>query len=724
MQAADDGVACPIPGALLEAAGLASLTDERTAVIWAGIAEVEVILENGGLDSNKTTVLSELLGREGVDPAVAECFLDDGKWDPDQRQFQGAPVWDCVRTALENLKTVLEENIAGPESGGVEEGMQDAGAAAVVPVAPVADEQPMGNRTNCARSVKAVGWDAILPRRGPSLENQFEQFRELHLGDVSVSGEDEKREWLKAKYREHFVLKGGGCIRRRGGKASDCENSFHVTYVDPAGKSGSCCDGPNNLRKWMLSCLKGPASRGDAFRGAKAAMDDEMEEGDAEENRTGPASSKKRKPSVSGGGSPRKARKAADGGRAEEPDPLLHTEPVLNPGEYVIEVQGLGNCMFEAAGTGIKANLGHARPVGEALRLALANETRAKAVSQVTSNLNLRKVFEEFIRNQSLVDDAGNMITNIDDHAATMATPGIYGAEMELYGIAAANHLVIHVIRGVHRSSYQMAGQEILNPSITLAFYGIHYNLVVNAQTEMGRRMAEADQAEVAAAMSEECAIFASGAAARSMKEAEKAACEVRERTPFLREVARASEFGKKPKIIEVGPNSLRAALQDQGRDPRLKLSSEQMKMLQDAGATREAVSEWLAVKGNRSKAFSSSKAASATAWMKQSATAKSVQSKAGGADALRDLAAKLLESETFLGHAIHLFALAHLLGVTIAILTYGRGGGAKKPWVIWNSPSSAEPGAKKPRLYLSRHGDNFASLQDLIPLEALTDDE
>ncbi|KAJ1496245.1 hypothetical protein T484DRAFT_1874618 [Baffinella frigidus] len=713
------GAAFPIGGALRAAAGLESLTDEHKEVILAGIEEVEAILDRGGLDSAKTTALSELLGKGGVDPAVAECFLGDGKWDPDQSQFQGAPVWDCVRTALGILKTtVCEQHLTGPAPRGgasrgaksaMDEEMEDAGAEAKLPgpaspgVASREAKTAMDDgRTNCARSApQVVGWDAILPK---ALENHFNQFCELELADKSVSDNGAKRELLEKIYNHHFVLNGGGCSRRRGGKASDHENSFHMTYhLD----GRTCCDGANNLRSWMLRCLKG----------ARVSI--------------GVPSAKKRKPSVSGGGSPRKARKTADGGRAAssregeehglghpeamqlEPPPV-HTLPVLKAWEHLIEVPGRGDCMFEAAGTGIQANLGHARPVGEMLRLALANDVRAEAIKLETGDM--REHFQREIMGTHLVVDGEGEFTDmharaaLDAHAEMMGKQGEYGKDLELMAIAAGNKLVINIIRGKARYPYQLEGQEIRNPPITLAFYGLHYDLVVDTRTEMGRRMADADQAEKAADLSDAHAIFASGAAARSIDEAEKAVCEVRERTVFVREVARASEFHKKPKIIEVGRNSLRAALEYQCRSRRFKLSSERMKMLQDAGATREAVSEWLDVKGNRSKAFSSFKAASATAWMKQSATAQSVQSRAGGADALHDLAAKLLESETFLGHAIHLFALAHLLGATIAILTCGRGGGAKKPWEIWNSPSSAEPGAKKPRLYLSRHGDNFAS--------------
>ncbi|KAJ1496247.1 hypothetical protein T484DRAFT_1874620, partial [Baffinella frigidus] len=715
MQAAG-GAAFPIGGALRAAAGLESLTDEHSKVMWAGIEEVEAILDRGGLDSAKTTALSELLGKGGVDPAVAECFLGDGKWDPDQSQFEGAPVWDCVRTALENLKTVLEENIPEPASrGGASRGataakdeeMEDAGAAA---------EQPMGNRTNCARSApQPVGWDAILPK-GP-VENHFNQFCELGLGNASVSGEAEMREWLENTYSEHFVLNGGGCSRRTGGKASDDKISFHVTYTDSDGHSRTCCDGSNNLRTWMLRCLKG----------SKVS--------------SGVASSKKRKPSVSGGGSPRKARKTANGGRAAssregKEHGLGHVEPELNPWEYVIEFPGRGDCMFEAAGTGIQANLGHARPVGEMLRLALANDVRAEAIKLETGDM--REHFQREIMGTHLVVDGEGEFTDmharaaLDAHAEMMGKQGEYGKDLELMAIAAGNKLVINIIRGKARYPYQLEGQEIRNPPITLAFYGLHYDLVVDTRTEMGRRMADADQAEVAAAMRKAQGILevsARGAAARSLGEMEKAVRRVCGTADFVREVAHASEFHKKPEIVEVGPNSLFAALQRQCRHPGLKLSSEGRKLLQDAGACRQAVSEWLDAKGNRSKAFSSFKAALgprlvSSAWTPQSVTAKSVQSKAGGAAALSKIAAKLLESETHLGHAIHLFAISHILDATIAILTRGRGGGAKKPWEIWNSRSSAEPGAAKPRLYLSRHGDNFASLQDLIPLEPLTDDE
>ena len=105
---AGDGVARPMGDAILEAAGLASITPQRKEFILAGIKGVEAILDGGGLDSAKTAAIGQRL-REGLeDNAVAECFLDDGQWDPDQRQFQGIPVWDCVRTALRNLKTTVE----------------------------------------------------------------------------------------------------------------------------------------------------------------------------------------------------------------------------------------------------------------------------------------------------------------------------------------------------------------------------------------------------------------------------------------------------------------------------------------------------------------------------------------------------------------------------------------------------------------------------------------
>ena len=106
-------------------------------------------------------------------------------------------------------------------------------------------------RTNCARSAPLRrGWDAILPKAS---ENHFNQFLERGLADASVSGEAAKREWLENTYDHNFVLNGGGCSRRSGGKAPDSENSFHMTYhLD----GRTCCDGANNLRAWVLRCLK------------------------------------------------------------------------------------------------------------------------------------------------------------------------------------------------------------------------------------------------------------------------------------------------------------------------------------------------------------------------------------------------------------------------------------------------------------------------------------
>ena len=145
----------------------------------------------------------------------------------------------------------------------MDDGMEDGGAAA---------EQPVKDRMNCARSLplepQSVGWDAILPKRGSSMDTHFNDICELGLGDASLSGEDEKRKWLEKKYREHFVLKGGGCNRRAGGTASGANNSFHVKYVDPHGHGRTCCDGPNNLRKWMLVCLKRSRSLSSAPRAA------------------------------------------------------------------------------------------------------------------------------------------------------------------------------------------------------------------------------------------------------------------------------------------------------------------------------------------------------------------------------------------------------------------------------------------------------------------------
>jgi hypothetical protein len=181
----------------------------------------------------------------------------------------------------------------------------------------------------------------------------------------------------------------------------------------------------------------------------------------------------------------------------EQLEPMEHVEPVLDKGEYIIKVPGDGDCMFEATATGIEAIHGRVRPVSKALRLALANDCRDKAVKQMTGVM--RAHLEEAIKQHLLFLDGvgGKEITNIDAHATEMGKQGVFGGEIELLAIAAGNHLVIKIIRGEQRHSIQLEGQEIRNPSITLAFYGNHYDLVVDTRTDMGRTMADTDLAEV-----------------------------------------------------------------------------------------------------------------------------------------------------------------------------------------------------------------------------------
>lgn len=63
--------------------------------------------------------------------------------------------------------------------------------------------------------------------------------------------------------------------------------------------------------------------------------------------------------------------------------------------------------------------------------------------------------------------------------------------------IAAGNSLVIYLIRGDQRYSIQLEGQEIRNLPITLVYSGSHYDLLVDTRSEMGRKVADADRAEV-----------------------------------------------------------------------------------------------------------------------------------------------------------------------------------------------------------------------------------
>ena len=185
----------------------------------------------------------------------------------------------------------------------------------------------------------------------------------------------------------------------------------------------------------------------------------------------------------------------APGKHAEPEEQLEDFEPVLKKGEYIIKIPKDGNCLFGAAATGMEANLGHARPVGKALRLALANDCRAKTVNQVKGVM--RAHFEDAIKERALfVDGFGKEITNIDDHATEMGKQGIHGGNTELVAIAEGNRLRVDIIRGETRYSILPERQKICNPPITLAYYGDHYDLVVDTQTEMGRRMADADRAE------------------------------------------------------------------------------------------------------------------------------------------------------------------------------------------------------------------------------------
>jgi hypothetical protein len=72
--------------------------------------------------------------------------------------------------------------------------------------------------------------------------------------------------------------------------------------------------------------------------------------------------------------------------------------------------------MFEAAGTGIQANLGHARPVGEMLRLALANDVRAEAIKLETGDM--REHFQREIMGTHLVVDGEGEFTDMHARAA------------------------------------------------------------------------------------------------------------------------------------------------------------------------------------------------------------------------------------------------------------------------------------------------------------------
>ena len=251
---------------------------------------------------------------------------------------------------------------------------RDAGAAA---------EQPLGSKMNCARSLPlSVGWDSILPKRAVG-----NHFCELGLGDPNLYGEEEMRKRIETKYRENFVLKGGGCSRLSGSKTSACEKSFHVTHMDSDGHSRTCCDRSDKLRAWMLLCLdrlkvflmlfsRPPAptnlphlnlSVATRLKGISRSFPGLLTAADCSLTRTqGRATPKKRKPSVSGGGSSSKARRTANGGRATgewedrdaqelplaatrlprtvQPPPMGHLWPVLNVWEYLIRVPGRGDC--------------------------------------------------------------------------------------------------------------------------------------------------------------------------------------------------------------------------------------------------------------------------------------------------------------------------------------------------------------------------------------------
>ena len=209
----------------------------------------------------------------------------------------------------------------------------------------------------------------------------------------------------------------------------------------------------------------------------------------------------------------------------------------------------------------------------------------------------------------------------------------------------------------------------------------------------------------------------------QAQEQKQKAVQRVRVGPAFVDDVAHASDFGMKPEIIEVGASSLFAALQKQCQVRGLGL--ENRNVMQDAAACRKAVAVWLRDTQNHSKVFASLKSYRKTAAGLSGASggqSLELQANAGffqhasGADALNALAEKLLDSETFLGHPIHLFALAHLLDCSTAILVGGRRGRAKEPWVIWNAAKIFNAGTKtgKVRLYISRHGENFGSLEDL----------
>ena len=89
----------------MEEAG--NLPRANSKAILAGIERVSEILDGGEPDS--INAIQELLREGEVEWDVEECFLGDGEWDPEKGEFQGAPVWDCVRAALGMLRTRIRK---------------------------------------------------------------------------------------------------------------------------------------------------------------------------------------------------------------------------------------------------------------------------------------------------------------------------------------------------------------------------------------------------------------------------------------------------------------------------------------------------------------------------------------------------------------------------------------------------------------------------------------
>ena len=105
-QAGGGGARAMSEALLPAAAGVASLSprNETQEALLDGIERVSAIINGGEVDS-----IGALLRQGALDPAVEKCFLGDGKWDPEQQEFEGAPDWDCVRAALAILSTTLLE---------------------------------------------------------------------------------------------------------------------------------------------------------------------------------------------------------------------------------------------------------------------------------------------------------------------------------------------------------------------------------------------------------------------------------------------------------------------------------------------------------------------------------------------------------------------------------------------------------------------------------------